>query len=87
MMNIAGFREERKWRLLIFPRRKHRPDAFFREGEARIVVSPGLIDMGGVLVTPMEKDFERLDAAAVEAIYGEVSLEREAVEKAIDAMG
>jgi hypothetical protein len=87
MMNIAGFREERKWRLVIFPRRKHRPDAFFMEGEARIVVSPGLVDMGGVLVTPMEKDFDRLDAAAVEGIYGEVSLERETVEKAIDAMG
>jgi hypothetical protein len=86
MMNIAGFHQERKWRLVIFPRRKHRPDAFFMEGEARIVVSPGLIDMGGVLITPMEKDFDRLDAAAVEGIYGEVSLEAETVEKAIDAM-
>jgi hypothetical protein len=86
MMNIAGFHEEREWRLVIFPRRKHRPDAFFMEGEARIVVSPGLIDMGGVLVTPVEKDFERLDAAAVERIYREVSLETETVEKAIDAM-
>jgi len=33
MMNIAGFHEERKWRLVIFPRRKHRPGAFFREGK------------------------------------------------------
>jgi hypothetical protein len=87
MMNIAGFREEREWRLVIFPRRKHRPDAFFMEGDARVVVSPGLIDMGGVLVTPVVKDFERLDAAAVEGIYREVSLETETVEKAIDAMG
>ena len=86
MTNIAGFYEERKWRLVIFPRRKHRPDAFFREGNARVVVSPGLIDMGGVLVTPVKKDFERLDAAAVEGIYGEVSLEASAVEKAIDAV-
>jgi hypothetical protein len=86
MMNIAGFYEEKKWRLVIFPRRKHRPDAFFRKGNARIVVSPGHIDMGGVLVTPVEKDFERLDAATVEGIYGEVSLGAETVEKAIDAM-
>jgi hypothetical protein len=87
MMNIAGFHEGRKWRLVIFPRRKHRPDAFFKKGDSRVVISPGLIDMGGVLVTPVEKDFERLDAAAVEGIYGEVSLEASAVEKAIDAMG
>jgi len=86
MINIAGFHEGRKWRLVIFPRRKHRPDAFFRQGDARVVVSPGLIDMGGVLVTPVKKDFERLDAAAVEGIYGEVSLDAKTVEKAIGAM-
>jgi hypothetical protein len=92
MINIAGFYEERKWeeskwRLVIFPRRKHRPDAFFREGDARVVVSPGVIDMGGVLITPVEKDYERLDEAAIEGIYREVSLEGETVEKAIDTMG
>jgi ribosomal protein S18 acetylase RimI-like enzyme len=86
MMNIAGFYEERRWRLVIFPRKKHRPDAFFREGDARVVVSPGVIDMGGLLITPIEKDFDRLDAAAVEGIYGEVSLDGETVETAIKAM-
>jgi N-acetylglutamate synthase-like GNAT family acetyltransferase len=86
MMNIAGFYEERRWCLVIFPRRKHRPDAFFREGDARVVVSPGVIDMGGLLITPIEKDFDRLDAAAVEGIYGEVSLDGETVKRAIDTM-
>jgi hypothetical protein len=88
MMNIAGFQkkgkgERRKRCLVIFPRRKHRPDAFFREEEAKVVVSPGAIDMGGVLITPMGKDFEQLDAASIEGIYKEVSLEGERVEKAI----
>ena len=92
MVNIAGFyeenkRKERKWELVIFPRRKHRPDAFFREGDTRVVISPGVIDMGGVLITPVEKDFSRLDAAAVEDIYEEVSLDGKSVERAIDAMG
>jgi hypothetical protein len=86
MMNIVGFYRERKWRLVIFPRRKHRPDAFFREGDARVVVSPGVIDMGGVLITPVEKDFDRLDAAAVESIYEEVSLEAKTVEKSVNTM-
>jgi hypothetical protein len=92
MVNIAGFYEEskgkeRKWQLVIFPRRKHRPEAFFRDGDARVVISPGVIDMGGVLITPVEKDFSRLDAAAVEGIYEEVSLDGKSVEGAIDAMG
>ena len=91
MLNIAGFyegrkQEGRKWCLLIFPRRKHRPDAFFNKGNDRLVVSPGAIDMGGVLITPVEKDFERLDEAVVEGIYREVSLEGEIVKRAIEAI-
>jgi hypothetical protein len=87
MMNVAGFHQGDKWRLIVFPRRKHRPDAFFKNGEARVVVSPGLIDMGGVLITPMKKDFEHLDAKAVEGIYREVSLEPEILKEALDLLG
>ena len=83
MLNVAGLHEEGRWRLLIFLRRKHRPDAFFREGDARVLVSPGVIDMGGVLIVPVERDFERLDAASVEGIYEEVSLEGETVTQVI----
>lgn len=83
MINVAGLAENGKWRLVIFPRRKHRPDSFFKQGNSRLVVSPGVIDMGGVLVTPLKKDFEGLDAAALEAIYREVSLEETSVERAI----
>ena len=86
MINVAGSYEQTKWRLVVFPRRKHRPDAFFKMGAARIAVSPAVIEMGGVLVTPFARDFERLDAAAVESIYEEVSLERKSMEDAIDAM-
>jgi hypothetical protein len=74
MINIAGFIREGRWRLIIFPRAKHRPDAFFREGDDRLSVSPAAVEMGGVIVTPVERDFDRLDAPAVEAIYREVSL-------------
>jgi hypothetical protein len=84
MINIAGSYSEKKWRLIIFPRWKHRPDIFFKEGDARVVVSPGVIDMGGVLITPVVKDFERLNATVVESIYREVTLESKLVEKAID---
>jgi len=87
MMNIAGFQKEGIWRLAIFPRRKHRPEVFFREGDARVVVSPGVIDMGGLLITPVEKDFEGLGGAEVENIYREVSLEERTVGHVIAALG
>jgi hypothetical protein len=86
MMSIIGSYEGKTLRLLVFPRARHRPDAFFREGDARIVVSPAVIEMGGVLITPVEKDFERLDASAVERIFGEVSLNAEVVENVVDAV-
>jgi ribosomal protein S18 acetylase RimI-like enzyme len=86
MINVAGFYEEKKWRLVIFPRRKHRPDVFSKDGDARVVVSPGVIEMGGLLITPVKRDFERLDASAVESIYKEVSLDPKTVKRAIEAM-
>jgi hypothetical protein len=86
MINVIGLYGARTWRLVVFPRRKHRPDAFFRTGDARVAVSPAVVEMGGILVTPFARDFERLDGTAIEAIYKEVSLERLSVEKAIDAI-
>lgn len=86
MINMAGWHEEGRWSLVIFPRRKHRPEAFFKSGEERLVISPGVIDMGGILITPVEKDFEHVDRDSVELIYREVSLEQDKGERAINAM-
>jgi hypothetical protein len=86
MMNIIGSHNGKELRLMIFPRAKHRPGAFFREGNARVVISPAVIEMGGVLVTPMEKDFERLDASAVEDIFREVSMKGDVVQSILDAV-
>jgi hypothetical protein len=86
MMNMIGFMDKGKKRLLVFPRRKHRPDAFFREGDDRIVISPGVVEMGGVFVTPAERDFGRLDAAAVEGILREVCLDERIVDKVLEAL-
>jgi ribosomal protein S18 acetylase RimI-like enzyme len=86
LLNMAGFSRGGLWRLVVFPRLKHRPDVFFKEGDDRVVVSPGVIDMSGVLITPLEKDFERLDGASVERIYREVSLDQETVDRVIAAM-
>jgi len=72
-LNIFCTRTEGVWQLLLFPRLKHRPDAFFREGERQLVVSPGAADMGGVIVAPREKDFHALTAEKVADIYREVA--------------
>lgn len=86
MINIAGFSEGDCLSLVVFPRRKHRPDAFFESDDRRIVVSPAVVEMGGILVAPVEKDFTRLDGPLVEAIFAEVSLKREHLRKVLKAM-
>jgi hypothetical protein len=74
MINAAASFSGKTWRLLVFPRRAHRPAAFYRDDEHRIVVSPAVMEMGGIIVTPVERDFDRLDAPTVQSIYREVSL-------------
>lgn len=60
--------------VLLFPRGAHRPAAFF-SGDC--LVSPGVIDMAGLVVTVREVDYQALDSAAVEGIFREVTLPRD----------
>ena len=70
-------------RLTVFLRRKHRPDAYYAESEDRIFVSPGAIDMAGVIITPLLKDFKNLNCDAVRNIYQEVSPDEETLKQII----
>lgn len=60
--------------MLLFPRRKHRPACYFATGEAQYVISPGALDMGGLIITPRHEDFERLTPQLAESILREVAL-------------
>jgi ATP adenylyltransferase/5',5'''-P-1,P-4-tetraphosphate phosphorylase II len=71
LLNIALFFENSQWTVFVFPRGKHRPRVFYT-GE--ITVSPGAIDLCGVLVVPREEDFTRITAADIEAIFQEVTI-------------
>ena len=77
MMNIFCIYENETWRLVIFLRQKHRPDAYFATDDKNIFVSPGAIDMAGVMITPLLNDFNRLDSDIIRSIYREVSLPAE----------
>lgn len=70
---LCSFRED-CWRVIVFPRAKHRPDVYFKDGDERLVISPATVDIGGLVVTPMEKDFKRVDAKMIEDIFQEVTL-------------
>ena len=69
MMNIIAWQNEGQYITLVFPRKKHRPDCY-----AELMVSPGAIDMAGLLITPREEDFNALNADTAAAILAEVSM-------------
>jgi hypothetical protein len=80
MMNLLCTHTGEIWRLMIIPRRKHRPDAYFREGKGRLLVSPGAMDMGGIIITPREEDFRVLDPELVREIFREVAFDDAAID-------
>jgi glycosyltransferase involved in cell wall biosynthesis len=86
MMNVLCTCENDTWRLVIFLRQKHRPDAYFAEGEKKIFISPGAVDMTGVLITPLLTDFNRLDCDTIRRIYQEVSSPESIIDKIINAV-
>lgn len=79
MMNIICTYESETYTLYVFPRTRHRPSYFFAEGDERLLVSPGAIDMAGVVVVPEREHFAKLGREQMEAIYSEVSFSDAAV--------
>lgn len=60
MMDIISWRKGEEFISVVIPREKHRPEAYFAEGDAQFVVSPGALDMSGLIITPREEDFRKL---------------------------
>lgn len=76
-LNLLTLYEEATWTIFIFPRTRHRPSCYYASDEQRMVSSPGSVDMGGVFILPIEKDFLRITSADIEQIVSEVCLSQE----------
>jgi hypothetical protein len=75
MLNIlAGF-ESGEWIIHIIPRKLHRPAQFFAEGSGQILLSPAAVDLGGVIITPREEDFDRIRKSDIEDIFRQICFE------------
>ena len=72
MLNIVAWFDRGTYICCVFPRSVHRPKCFFAEGDENILISPASVDMGGVFITPQEKDFVKITAKDIEAILREV---------------
>lgn len=74
MMNLLCYATPAGVRLVVIPRKRHRPSFYGTEGEGTMLLSPASVDMGGVFITPLEKDFNALDAAKITQVLNELCL-------------
>ncbi len=78
MLNIlswsVGKGSGKKYISIIFMRDKHRPSHYFAEGDSNILLSPASVDMGGVFITPLEKDFAKISEKNLIEITDEVEI-------------
>lgn len=72
-MNVIAINNGSTVITAIIPRTKHRPNCYYMESNTRILVSPGAIDMCGLIITPAEKDFRNLTLEQVSTIYSQVT--------------
>jgi ATP adenylyltransferase/5',5'''-P-1,P-4-tetraphosphate phosphorylase II len=77
MMNVLGFHDGRQWRVLVFPRVKHRPAFYFKEGDAQLLISPAAVELGGICTTPRERDFEKVTREDIIQMYDEICVSSE----------
>ena len=64
---------QRGFTMAYFPREKHRPACYTATRGEQLLVSPGALDMAGLLVTPRKEDFDRITESDITKIYKEVA--------------
>jgi hypothetical protein len=79
---ITSFSEGSGWDVLIFPRAKHRPGIYFKEGDERLLISPASTEMGGVCILPGKNDFIKINKEIIKDIFKEVTFNSQRFESA-----
>ncbi|MDH7605733.1 MAG: DUF4922 domain-containing protein [Melioribacter sp.] len=77
MINLISSYQDEKWRLFIFPRLNHRPKQYFLEGSKKLLISPAAVDLGGILITVREEDFNKINKEDIIDIYKQVTFTKE----------
>jgi ATP adenylyltransferase/5',5'''-P-1,P-4-tetraphosphate phosphorylase II len=84
MMNVLCFAAQSEINVVVIPRKRHRPSFYGTEGADTMLLSPASVDMGGVFITPLEKDFNNLDADVVRRVYDELCMSADDVSEIIE---
>lgn len=76
-LNLVAWQKEGKTILVIIPRSKHRPACYYADEKDQLLISPGALDMAGIIVTPREEDYKKITAEDIRHIIQEVGISTE----------
>ena len=76
-INVVAYRKGDRVTIIVIPRHAHRPRCYSSEGDAKYLISPGALDMCGLLITPRAEDYERLTPQKAIDILCEVGVRTE----------
>jgi len=74
LLNLLATFSDGTWQLYIFPRKAHRPWQYHASGPEQVILSPGAVDLGGVLITPREEDYLVMEMPLMENIFKQVCI-------------
>ena len=80
-INLLAWQETDATVVVVLPRSKHRPASY-----PSPLVSPGALDMGGLIITPRREDFERLTAATAAALIAEVGIPEDDCRRMVETL-
>jgi ATP adenylyltransferase/5',5'''-P-1,P-4-tetraphosphate phosphorylase II len=86
MMNILALYEPDDWIVHVFLRKQHRPRQYFESGDKQLLMSPGSIDMGGVMVMAREEDFNKITKEDIADVFKQVSIDDKVVQDLVQKL-
>lgn len=82
MMNvITRYIPSEGWFTYVFPRRSHRPACYYAEGKNRRMVSPGLLDIAGLMIIPRSDDYDNITNDEALVMLREVAIDDETADE------
>lgn len=74
MMNVVCWTEDNHYIAHVFPRKMHRPYQYHEQGVRQLMISPGALDLAGMIITVRQEDFDNITKNDVEDIFAQVSM-------------
>lgn len=72
--NAITYCSEGEYRAVVTLRSASKPRCYDAEGDARLAILPGAVDMAGFVVVPQEQDFDRITPEILRCILDDVSI-------------